>query len=358
MRAIGPTGARLAPPIAAVLIAVGVSAVIIALSGANVATAGRAIVEGAFGSRNRTASTLSKTIPISLAAMGWIVAFKVGRINVGLEGQMIMGGIAATWVGVYVTAPAPVHLAAATLAAAIAGAAYAAIAGALWARRGVNEIISALMLNLIAVQILSWLLRGPMQESSGTFNRSEPLGESARWPRLLIDTALGWDFILAITMVAVGWFALTRTTLGYRLRITGANPDAAAHVGLPTVGIAVGAFAASGALGGLAGSTQILGGETTSLSDNFTAGFGFVGIVVALLARNTPVGVLPGALFFAVLLQGGGTLESRAGVPVELVLITQGLVILLVAGSSFATDAIEARIANITPEDLDTEAHL
>lgn len=353
---MAPALARLGPPVAAVLIAVAASAIIIALSGANVATAGRAIVEGAFGSRNQTASTLSKMIPISLAAIGWIAAFRVGRINVGLEGQMIFGGLAATWIGVYLSAPAPVHLALATLVGAAAGAAYAAIAGVLWARRGVNEIISALMLNLIAVQVLSWLLRGPMQEPPGTFNRSRPLDDSARWPRLLNDTALGWDFVLALAVIAAGWFVLARTTTGYRLRVTGANSDAAAHVGLPTVGIAVGAFATSGALGGLAGSTQILGGETTSLSDNFTAGLGFVGIVVALLGRNTPLGVLPGALLFAVLLQGGGTLESRAGVPVELVLITQGLVILLVAGSSFATDKIEARNASHTAEGIDQGA--
>ena len=139
-------------------------------------------------------------------------------------------------------------------------------------------------------------------------------------------------------MVVATWFLLERTSFGFAIRLTGANAVAARHAGVATTAVTVGALLISGGMAGLAGASLLLGGESTSMTDNFSAGFGFTGIVVALLARGSPWGVIPAALLFAALRQGGGLVEARAGISSALVLITQGLVIVFVAGSQFLLD--------------------
>ena len=234
--------------------------------------------------------------------------------------------------------PHPLHLGLATAAGVLGGAAWVGIAAWLWAKRSVNEIISTLMLNFVAIQLISWLVRGPLQEETRGFPRSAAIPESARWPKLLVATPLAWDLILALAMVVAMWFLLRRTSFGFAIRLTGANEVAARHAGIATTAVTVGALLISGGLAGLAGASLLLGGESTSMTDNFSAGFGFTGIVVALLARGSPWGVVPAALLFAALRQGGGLVEARAGISSALVLITQGLVIVFVAGSQFLLD--------------------
>jgi general nucleoside transport system permease protein len=340
---VAHSAAALGVSIGAATVALALSFAIIALTGGPPGAAGRALYDGAFGSRSQIAGTLAKMIPLTLVAMGWILAFSVRRINIGFEGQILVGGVLATFVGLKIgTPPAPLHLALAVIAGVAAGAAYAGIAGWLWARRSVNEIISTLLLNLVAIQLVSWLVRGPLQEPTRTFPRSSDLPPGARWPRLLQHTSLSWDLLVAAAMVLVIWFVLKRTAFGFRLRLTGANEEAARHAGIRTIRVTVIAFVASGALAGLAGSSLILAGESGSMSDNFSAGYGFAGIVVALLARNSPIGAVPAALLFAALRQGGGLMEARVGISSAVVLITQGLVILLVAGAGYLFERLSA----------------
>lgn len=320
----------------ALALAIAISMTVIAISGSDPVEAMRALWDGAFGGRAQIAGTLSKMIPLMLVALGWIVAYRARRVSIGFEGQILVGGIFATLVGLnFDSLPLLLHLPLAVVAGIVGGAAWAGIAAFLWARRGVNEIISTLLLNLIAVQIVNWLVRGPIQEATGTFPRSAPIDTSARWPTMLDRTSLSFDFLLALATVFAVWFVIGRTTHGFRLTFTGANEVAARHGGIHTKTVTVMALVASGALAGLAGSSLILGGESSSMSDNFAAGYGFQGIVVALLARNNPIACIPAALLFAVLRQGGGLMEARVGVPSSVVMITQGLVILLVAGSGF-----------------------
>jgi simple sugar transport system permease protein len=151
-------------------------------------------------------------------------------------------------------------------------------------------------------------------------------------------------------MVLIVWFVLQRTAFGFELRLTGANEEAARHAGIGTVRVTVLAFLASGALAGLAGSSLILAGESGSMADNFSAGYGFAGIVVALLARNSPLGVVPAALLFAFLRQGGGLMEARVGISSAVVGITQGLVILLVASASFLFERLASVRVDATDE--------
>jgi ABC-type uncharacterized transport system permease subunit len=319
-------------------VAILASMLVIALTGADAGEALRALYDGAFGSSSQVAGTLSKTIPLVLVALGWIVAFTARRINIGFEGQILAGGILATVAGLALDLPGPLHLPLAVVAGVVGGALYAGIAAWLWARRGVNEIISTLMLNFVAIQVVNWLVRGPLQEETNTFPRSRTIPGSALWPELIHNTSLGYDLFVALAMIVVVWVVMSNTTFGFRLRVTGANEQAALYAGVRTTRVIVAALVLSGGLAGLAGSSLILGGETASMSDNFSASLGFTGIVVALLARNSPWGVLPAALLFAALRQGGGLMEARVGISSALVLITQAIVILLVAAGAYFLD--------------------
>lgn len=336
--------------LAALGAALGVSMLIIVLSGADASDAIRALWDGAFAGRAQVAGTLFKMIPLLLVALGWIVAYSARRVSIGFEGQILIGGVFGTWVGINLSLPVGLHLGVAVLAGVAGGALWAGIAAWLWARRNVNEIISTLLLNLIAIEVVSWLVRGPFQEVTGTFPRSEPIADSARWPVLVAKSALTSDFLLALAMVVVVGFVMRRTTFGYELRYTGANEAAARHGGINTIRVNVLALVTSGAIAGLAGASLILGGESRSMSDNFSAGYGFEGIVVALLARNNPYATVPAALLFAALRQGRGLMEARVGVPSSIVLVTQGLVILLIAGASFLME--RRQTARVDADDL------
>lgn len=332
--------------IGAIVIGFAVALVLIAATGAAPGESIQALVDGALGSPASTASLAAKAVPLGLVALGWIVAAQARRVNIGLEGQMIVGGVASAAVALSLEGlPLWVHLPLAVLAGAVGGGVYAAIAAVLWERRGVNEIFSALMLNIIAVQVAAWVIRGPLAEGEAAFARTAELPETARWGRVVGTYVLSWDWVvLALAVVFVG-VVLPRTTAGFRLRLVGANPEAATFAGVRTARVSVLAFVASGALAGLAGSSMILAGETYRMTDGFAAEYGYVGIVVALVAGNGALAVIPAALFFAFLRQGGGLLEARVGVPLSIVTITTGTVIILLASASRPVERLRARRA-------------
>jgi len=326
-------GAIAVGPVIAALV---VAAVVLAVAGAPPVEALNALLSGSLGGRIQLARTLSFLLPLVLIALAWIIAFTTKRINLGLEGQIIVGGIFATLVGLHVSGlPTGAHIVLGMVAGGASGALYAGIAAWFWAKRDVNEIISTLMLTLIAAETLSWLVRGPMQEPGVVFPRSSEVAETAQWGTIVANSALTWDILLVPVAVVAVAFLQNRTTFGLTLRITGANPTAARRMGINTVRINAVALLLSGAVAGVVGASLVLGGETARMGDGFSAGFGFEGIVVALVARNNPLGAVPAALLFAILDSGSGLMETRVGVPSELVYVTQGLVILFVAGTAY-----------------------
>jgi ABC-type uncharacterized transport system permease subunit len=333
-RRVGASALALATSTAIALSAIAVSIAVIAIAGHSPGAALSAIWDGAFGGRQEFGGTLEKMIPLTLIALAWIVAFSARRINIGFDGQITAGGITAAVVALGVHGlPVYVHLPLAIAAGILGGAVYAAIPAWLWAVRGVSEIITTLLLNFVAVQILNWLVRGPLQESTHGFAETDLLPHSAVWPRVLARAPLTWDVLFIPALVVLVAFVLTRTTLGFRLRLTGANEEAARYAGTRTVRVGALALIASGGIAGLVGSSLILGSESGVMTDNFSANYGFDGIVTALLGRNSPAGCIPAALLFAALRQGGGLMEARVGVSSSLVQITQGLVVTLLAGS-------------------------
>lgn len=324
--------------VVAIVLALVISLVVIALFGGPPGEAARALWQGAFGSRQQFAGTLVYVTPLALVAIGWIVVYAVGRISVGFDGQIVLAGIAATWVGVNFTSlPGPAHLLLAVVMAIIAGALWAGIAAYLWAARGVNEIISTLLLNFVAAHILGWVIRGPLQEPTGGFAQSSRIEDSAKWPNLLPDTTLTFSFVVAVVIVLATPFFLRRTRFGYRMRLIGANDEVARRVGINTKGVTSVTIMLSGALAGVAGGALMLGGQSGVLTDGFNQELGFYGIIVALLARNSPWGVLPSALLVAALLQGGPFMQAQVGVSAALVALTQGLVVVFVAASTFVS---------------------
>ena len=333
-----------------VVAALAIGLVLVASTGASAGDAATAMWEGAFGGTRQIGATLADTVVLTVLAIAWCVAFSGFRVNVGLEGQALIGGTAAAAVGLHLGLPSPLPLIGGIAAALLAGGAWAGIAAWLWAKRHVNEIITTLLLNLVAVQVLSWLVRGPLQDPDAAFPQSAALGSAARFPNFLSGSVLTWTIVFIPLLVLGAWFLLRRTTFGYSLRVTGANPEVARAAGIRPIRVGVMALLLSGALAGLAGACLTLGGESPVVTDNFTAGAGFEAIAVALLARNRPLACVPAALLFAFLEEGGGLMEARVGVSSALVGVCQGLVIVFVAGAAFYLERRLARAAGGSDE--------
>lgn len=333
---------RLIAPVAAALVAIALSMLAVAAAGKSPVAAIDALATGAFGSLQAATATLSRTVPLVLVALGWIVAFSTRRVSIGFEGQILAGGAAAAVVGIEFSLPAPVHLSAAVLAGALGGALWVAPPALMWARRGAPEIITTLLMNLIAIELISWLVRGPLQEERHVFARTDPIHASALWPKLIDGSRLHWDIVAALAIMAVVALVVRRTAIGLRLRFVGANPTAARYQGIDPIRVSTLALLASGGLAGIAGSSLVLAQPTATMSPNFSAGYGFEGIVVALLVRNNPIAVVPAALLFAALRQGSGLLEARVGVSSAVIVLTLGTIVILMS----AAGPVLARLGN------------
>lgn len=278
----------------------------------------------------RLSETLSKSIPLALAGLGVALAFRAGFWNIGAEGQMLMGALAGVAVGTRGGPFANVFFV--LLAGTAAGAAWAAIAGWLRFRRGAPEIISTILLNYLALQIVAFALLGPLQERARSQPQSDVLPPAAQLPALIPDTTFHAGAILVLLAAAWLWYLLFRSERGFLMRAVGAGEDAARLHGIPVVRLRLAAVALSGALCGLAGACD-LAGATKQLGQS-SAGIGYTSIAVALLADSHPFGVLPAAVLFGALSAGGGAMERTANVPAVTVSIVTGVVIFAVAVSS------------------------
>lgn len=346
MTALDPTtpktsGAQLAvrllwqgflPSAAAFLLALAAGAVLIVLWGGNPLTAYRALAGGAFGSWNSVAETLLRSIPLTFAGLAVAIAFRGGAFNVGAEGQLYVGGTAAAIASLWLPAlPGYVLLPLMMAAAMAAGALWAGLAGMLKLRFGASELITTIMLTYVAIYLVSYLLRGPWQEAAGYLPQTDRLPSAARFAGLIPATRLHVGFLITLATVALTQFLLWRTVWGYRLRVTGINARAAMAAGMAVGGLSMSAFLASGALAGMAGFMEVVGVQHRMI-ENLSPGFGYTGIIVALLGQTSPLGVLIAAILFAGLQVGATTMEAAAGVPATLTVIIQALVVLFLIG--------------------------
>jgi len=286
------------------------------------------LFEGSLADKFGLHRTLLKATPLIMVALGTIVAWRAGMFNIGGEGQLIFGvccGGAAAALGS--SLPAIVQTPAIIIVCAAGGAAYAGIAGWLYAARGVNVVISTILLNLVAIHLMSYLVRGPLQAAGGAIPQSEPLEKSVRFAVMDGQTALHSGVLIVPLAALAVWIWLSLTRSGLKLRLVGQNPFAARAARLPVAKIQVMSLMASGALCGLAGGIEYLGSNGI-LFDDFSPGWGFLGIPVALLAGLNPLGAIVSGLFFGALFAGSKNLEAFGAAGSALVFAMQGAAVL------------------------------
>ncbi len=326
-------------PLFAVAVALMLGALIMLATGIDLPTIGRsfiALLAGSVGSLAALSETLVAAVPLVLAALGLALGFRTGLFNIGAEGQILMGGLAAVIFGfTFDGLPFAILMPLSLLAGMFVGAFYAGIAGWLRAATGAHEVISTIMLNLISYRLLDYMLRLDWVQREG---RSDPISrsvpEAAELPRLLewLDPNLrvhAGVFVMLAAVIVVHWL-LFRAKLGFEFRASGASPDAARYAGIRAGLIIVLAMATAGALAGLAGANQVLG-VLGRASPGFSAGIGFDAIAVALVGRSHPVGVLFAGLLFGALEAGGRQMQVDAGVSIDLIGIIQALIIVFIA---------------------------
>lgn len=276
--------------------------------------------------------TLTMATPLIFAGLGLGMGFRAGLFNIGAQGQMMIGAMLGAYVGFAWHLPPVLHLIVAVTACALGGALWGFIPGILKARTGAHEVIVTIMLNYVAANLLGYALSQDAFQRPGSDNPQSPaIDSTAAYPLILGDNyRLHLGFIVAL-LAAVGvWWLMERSTWGFRFRAVGANPSAAKTAGMNVSIAIVGVMTIAGALAGLAGSAQILGTER-SLTAGIAGSFGFDAITVALLGRSRPLGTVLAAILFGGLRAAGPALQVQAGLPIDIVLIIQSLIVLFIA---------------------------
>jgi len=288
-----------------------------------------ALARGAVGSPAAWAATVLKSTPLLLTGLAVALCFRCGVWNIGAEGQLLAGALCATAVATRLLpgAPAFVLLPAVVAAGAAGGFAVGAIAGALRAGRGVSEVISTILLNFVAIQLVALAVHGPLQEAAGAYPKSDPFPAAALLP------AVGrWHLgvAIAVLLALATEGLLFRTAVGFRMRAVGLAPRAARFAGISPERIALATLGLGGALAGVAGAFEVAG-VTGQLYEGISPGHGYTAIAVALLAKLRPLAVIPSALFFGALEAGAGAMQREAGVPASVTQVVQGIAILVSA---------------------------
>lgn len=317
-------------PILAVLLSLGVGAVVIKLIGVNPLVAYKVMYQGSLANINAIAETLVKATPLILTGLSYAIAYKAGLVNIGAAGQLYMGGFAAAAAGIYTNGlPFIIHLPIAIIAGFLGGGVWGLIVGWLKVKYGANEIITTVMLNYVAMSWVSYLVTGPMKAPPGNFPQSKNVAETAQLPIIISGTRLHLGLIISLLALVFYFFFLWKMKKGYEIRVSGQNIHAAKYAGMdPKKSILLVMFIAGG-MGGLAGATEILGIQERLLQ-GFSPGYGFDGIAVALVGMLRPIGIFFGAVLFGILRSGGSMMQMLARVPVSIVNIIQGLVIIFV----------------------------
>jgi len=289
-----------------------------------------AVTHGKIAVPNELLRSLAKATPLLLSGLAVAIALRAGLFNIGAEGQLLLGGCAAAWVGYsWHGLPPILHVLCALVVGSLVGASWASVAGALKAWRGAHEVIVTIMLNYIAILVTHWLVNGPARDVTSLAPATPRILPTARLWAVEGGANFSAGFALAVLAVPAAAYLLNRTALGFEIRAVGANPDAARSAGISLGRTMVTAMAISGALAGLAGAVEVLGVHRRFL-DAFSPGYGFDGIAVALLGNLNPIGVLGSACLFGGLSAGATHMEAYTGTPRQVAGIIQGVVILAV----------------------------
>ncbi|WGF87234.1 ABC transporter permease [Marinivivus vitaminiproducens] len=330
-----PPGLRIGAPVAAALVAFGLSAVPIAATGAPVLEAYALLLQGAFGSTFALAETLTRATPLILTGLAVAIAFRANLWNIGAEGQLYAGALAAVMIGGgALSLPAPLLLPAVLVAGAAAGALLLLVPTLLKLRFGVDEVVTTLLLNFVVLLFVQMMLEGPLQDPMGMgWPQSAPVIGAAELPRLIPRTRVHAGLLLALVLAVAAWLYAERTTWGLQARAVGTGVAAARYAGMNVTAILLRTALISGGLAGLAGVSEIAG-LRGYLTQDLSPGFGYSGIVVAMLAQLNPLGCVLSALFIAGVFVGADSMSRALGVSSYLanLIVATSLLTMLLAG--------------------------
>lgn len=329
-------------PVAAVLLAALIGAIILLVSGASPLQAYSALLRGSFGNPAAVGRTLEKATPLVFSGLAVAFAFKAGLFNIGAQGQLLLGAIVAAAVGFGVRGlPAFIHAPLALLAGAAAGALYGAIPGALKTYTGAHEVITTIMLNYVAINLTDYLADGPLKDVSpgNIVARTPAILETARVPDL---GNIPSGFILALLVAGLAWWLLWFTTTGFEIRTVGLSPHAARYAGMKVARTVILAMVISGLLAGMGGAIETLG-VVGRYQPGFNVGLGFDGITIALLGRTHPFGVIPAAILVGAMRAGASQMQFSAGVANEIIDVIQALILFFVAADMIVRWVIRQR---------------
>lgn len=315
-------------PFIAIMIAMLIGAFIIWGGGNNPIEVYQLMIEGSIGTSQTLSETILKTASLIIAGISYAFAYRCGMLNIGIEGQMLAGAILSTWVGVNITfLPGVLHLFVAVMAGVLAGTFLGCFIAFLKNRFGANEVITTVMMNYVMLFIVEYLVTGPMREAP-EFPQSARVLSTAGLPVLIPGTRVNIGIILALLLIALYSYYWKRSKRGFEMRIVGENPAVANSIGINVNQNRMIAFAVSGALAGLVGGMELLGIQKRLLQ-NFSAGYGFDGIAVALLGKNGPIGIILSSFLFGAMKTGGNMVQMFSNVPSSVVLIIQAVIILM-----------------------------
>ncbi len=337
-----------AVPVLGMVIALAIAAVLLYLLNVNPLHAYSVMLKGAFGSRAGFLQALVKATPLLLVGLGICIAFRASVINIGAEGQIIAGALMATWWPLtFRDWPGWLLIPTTLIMGFLAGSIWGLIPGILKARLKVNEILSTVMMNAIALQFMNLLVRGPLIDPAGVsagqyLAQSERLPTHAWLPRLVPQTLLNAGAIIAVVLAIVVYIFLWRTTIGYRIRAVGLNPDASRFAGINVPFYQALSLTLAGGFAGVAGVVEVTGVQHRLL-EGITSGYGFSGIVAALFGGLHPLGAIPASILFGGLLVGADKMQRAVQVPASLIDAILGLVVLFVVGSAIWSKRWAAR---------------
>jgi general nucleoside transport system permease protein len=326
-------------PVLSIIMAFFVSGVIIFLQGINPFEAFAAILRGSFGSLVAIGNTAVRTTPLLIGALGMTFGIRGGHFNVGGEGQLYLGAAAATAVALIpLPLPSWLHILIAMIAGILGGMLWALLPAFLRAYRGVSEVVVTIMLNFVAIYLVSYFVHEPMllAKEGASYAQSREILDSAILPILIKGTSMHYGIIIAIILGVLLQFVLKRTAFGFRTRMVGTNPEASRYIGVKVKASLFITLIISGGFYGLMGTIEILGLKH-SLFDNFSGGLGYETIAVALMGGANPIGVIISAIFFGALKAGGNLMQQTVGIPNSMIQVIQALAVLFVVGFSVVT---------------------
>lgn len=315
---------------------VAIAAAAMALAGANPVDGFAALVRGALGGPREVSETLVQTTALLFPALAVAFAFRAGLFNIGAEGQLVIGGLAAGIVGAALRAPGLVAIPAILCAGAVGGAIWGGIAGALRAKFGGNEVIATLMLNFVATLLASYLVAGPLHSGDAQSAETAELPAASWLPALVPDTRLTVALVIGLALAAALAYVLERTVFGYELRAAAQAPEAARRAGIDLGRTALLTLTLSGAIAGLGGATLVTG-VLHRFNVALSPGYGFIAIAVALVGGLDPLRIVVAAFAFGILQSGSLTMQSLAHVPKDVVTFIEGLAILALAARRHVT---------------------